>query len=160
MIDYVVAAKTQLQNENVDTSGVEGAWKITNRAAIIAQAGLLSKPAGNNYNGYAVDIVCYPDGHIFDVLIDSGGANTPSWQDKGMVDPSLYRPPVGAVATPPVAVPPPTEGGEGGPDILAVVEDIVARLSRIEAALQAKPAAPAPNYVGRLFGATIVLRPE
>lgn len=159
MIDYVVAAKTQLQNENVDTSGVEGAWKITNRAAIIAHAGLLEKASGNNWNGYAVDIVCYPDGHIYDVLIDGGGANTPSWQDKGMVDPSRYRPPVGVVATPPVDPPtPPVD--EGGPDILAAVADIQARLQRIEDALKTSPQTKAPNYVGRLFGATIVLRPE
>lgn len=154
MLEQVVAAKQQLIAENVSIVGVEGAWNITNRAAALCAAGLLEKASGNNFNGYAVDIVCFPDGHIWDVLVDGGGANEPSWQDKGMVDKLRFRPPVGA------AEPPPPPPDEGGPDLVATLVDIARRLAAIEAALAAVPASHPPNYVGRVFGATIVLRPE
>ena len=47
-----------------------------------------------SWQGYsfAAGRICYPDGHIYKVLSDVGGANGPSWQDNGFVDRSLYVP--------------------------------------------------------------------
>ena len=43
---------------------------------------------------YLAGRICYPDGHIIKMISDvgPGGANGPSWQDNGFVDPSLYLP--------------------------------------------------------------------
>lgn len=62
-------------------------------------AGLLIKTSGDGivlWQGYSFSAsrVCYPDGHIFKVLIDAGpgGSNLPEWADNDFVDPSLYVP--------------------------------------------------------------------
>ena len=94
----VVEAKNDLITEGEDLTGPCGGFKIVRRAAQYIQpsdpaVGLLDKPTGNNCGGYAVDIICYNDGVIYDVLIDSGGANTPAWNFSGTVDPSRYRAP-------------------------------------------------------------------
>lgn len=95
---YVAAVKTQLISEGVDISGACGAFQITKRVAWGLKdsgAGLLSKPSGNNCEGYATDIVIYQDGRAFDILGDGGGANIPNWQSTDVDDPSgRWRPPV------------------------------------------------------------------
>jgi hypothetical protein len=95
----VERAKQDLLTAGVDISGPCGAWRITNLAAWRLQqigdaAGLLSKPDGNNCAGYAVDIIAYPDGAIYDVLIASGDLNGPAWQEVGVVDLARWRPAV------------------------------------------------------------------
>lgn len=97
--DLVVQAKADLITDGVSLVGPCGAFEIVKRAAqYIAPSdpavGLLDKPTGNNCLGYAVDIICYNDGIIYDILIDAGGANTPAWSFSGAVDPSRYRPPL------------------------------------------------------------------
>ena len=78
------------------------AFEVTKRVAWALRgegAGLLIKTGGENivpWKGYvfAAGRICYPDGHIFKVISDvgPGGANGPSWQDNGFVDPKLYVP--------------------------------------------------------------------
>lgn len=64
------------------------AWRMRDEGA-----GLLDKPGGNNCRGFAVDIIAYPDGAIYDVLIAQTVQNVPAWQvpGAGVVDPSRYR---------------------------------------------------------------------
>lgn len=94
----IAQAKADLITQGVNISGACGAWEIVRLAAKMmgGGAGLLNKPGGNNCNGYAVDIIAYPDGYIFDALIDSGNANTPSWNPTGCPGgstcPAEYRP--------------------------------------------------------------------
>jgi len=124
----VAQAKAELQAEGADLSGPCGAFTITRRAAEVIgpPAGLLWKPPpGNQCESYAVDIVCYPDGHIWDCLIDGGGANTPAWQDKGFVEASRYRP-VTLVPEPPDPPQPPTTDA-----VLARLDTIIALLQAI-----------------------------
>jgi len=95
----VERAKQDLLNAGVDISGPCGAWRIVNLAAWrLAHAGdgagLLAKLDGNHCEGYAVDIIAYPDGVIYDVLIASGELNLPAWQEAGVVDPGRWRPAV------------------------------------------------------------------
>jgi hypothetical protein len=90
----VERAKQDLLIAGVDLAGPCGAWRITNLAAWRLQAddaGLLDKPDGNNCGGYAVDIIAYRDGAIYDVLIASGEQNGPAWQEGGFVDPGRWR---------------------------------------------------------------------
>ncbi len=63
-------------------------FEIVKRAAPkIDGAGFLSKPGGNNCNGFSVDIIAFPDGYIYDVIGDdssSGGdGSKPSWHATG-----------------------------------------------------------------------------
>ena len=62
-------------------------------------AGLLIKTGGDNailWQGYSFSSsrICYPDGHIFKLIIDAGpgGANLPTLADNDFVDKSLYVP--------------------------------------------------------------------
>ena len=87
--DSVAQAKADLLAAGYDLSGPCGAFAIVNLTAWRLRsegAGLLSKPVGNNCDGYAPDIVAYRNGQIFDVLIDGGGENGPTWQDTGIID--------------------------------------------------------------------------
>ncbi len=94
----VAEAKAALIANNVDLTGPCGAFAITNQAAkkIGGGAGLRWKGGGNNCQGYATDIIEFPDGYIYDVLGDGGGANNPSWDPTGCpnasICPSDYRP--------------------------------------------------------------------
>jgi hypothetical protein len=73
-------------------------------------AGLLRKPSGFNIalpdgTKVASDIICYPNGRIFDCLGDGDGQAIPSWHEAegSPVDPSRYY----AVSGGPVPVPDP-----------------------------------------------------
>ena len=84
------------------TPGPARAWTITNQVCLRLQAqgedaGLLAKDSGNQFLGYSTDIVVYRDGHHYDCLINSEADATPAWQDKGMIDPTRWRPPLGDV---------------------------------------------------------------
>lgn len=105
--EVVTHAKLELQIAGVDLTGPCGAFQITKLTAwrlhTTDNAGLLSKPTGNNCDGFAVDIIAYPDGQIYDILIDSGGTNIPTWGDAGVVELSRYR----SAIDPGVILPPP-----------------------------------------------------
>lgn len=97
--DAVAQAKADLLAEGRDLSGACGSFSIVKLAVWrLSQegtdAGLLSKPSGNNCDGYATDIIAYPNGEIYDVLVGGGESNGPAWQNDGVVDPGRYRPAV------------------------------------------------------------------
>ena len=85
---------------NPASGSAEAAFEVTKRVAWALRgegAGELIKNGGENivsWQGYsfAAGRICYPDGHIYKVVSDVGGANGPSWQDNGFVDPKLYVP--------------------------------------------------------------------
>ncbi len=85
----VAAAKESLKQSGADLLGPCGAFKIVATAALAIGngAGLLSKPDGNNCQGYSVDIIAYQDGYIYDVLGSSGdpepSGNQPAWNPVG-----------------------------------------------------------------------------
>ena len=94
---FVAGVKAQLQARGVDLTGPCGAFAITKRVAWglrATGAGLLSKPSGNNCDGFAVDIVAFPTGMIVDILGDAGNGNTPLWNTGEPVDAARYRPAV------------------------------------------------------------------
>ena len=108
-VDVVARIKAELDARKVSLVGPCGAFQIVKRVAWELRgegAGLLAKPGGNNCEGFAVDIICYPDGRIFDILANGGGdedangnpipgtGNVPVWNppsDGQPVDPSRYR---------------------------------------------------------------------
>jgi len=94
---YVAAVKAQLEAQGVNLLGPCGAFAITKRVAWGlrgAGAGLLSKPGGNNCDGYATDIIAFPD-RAYDILSDGGATNGPNWNETGVDDlASRWRPPV------------------------------------------------------------------
>lgn len=46
-------------------------------------AGFLDKPGGNNCKGFAVDIIAFSDGYIYDVLGGGGDGSVPVWNPTG-----------------------------------------------------------------------------
>jgi hypothetical protein len=74
--DVVARIKEELEARGVPLVGPCGAFQIVKRVAWALRhegAGLLAKPQGNNCEGFATDIIAYPDGRIFDVLTNGGG---------------------------------------------------------------------------------------
>lgn len=100
-LQYVIDAKAELVGLGEDLTGACGAFKITRRVAQLITpsdptVGLLDKPTGNNCGGYAVDVICFNDGLIYDILYDAGGgvdppANGEQWNFLGQTDPARYR---------------------------------------------------------------------
>jgi hypothetical protein len=93
--DVVARIKSALEAKGISLTGPDGAFEITSRVAWELRgegAGLLDKPGGNQSHGFATDIICYPDGQLWDILGDGGGANIPGWRESDKVDPSRYRP--------------------------------------------------------------------
>jgi len=85
---YVAAIKAELERQGVNLLGPCGAFAITKRVAWGLRArgaGLLSKAGGNNCDGYATDIVAFPD-RAFDILSDGGNLNGPTWNETGVDD--------------------------------------------------------------------------
>ena len=115
-LELVLATKQRLLQQGHDLTGPCGAFAITSRVAWALRddggAGLLDKPTGNNCQGFAVDIICYPNGDIYDILGDAGGENRPTWNFAGTVDPPRYRPPfsLDPVPNPPPVPSPPSTG--------------------------------------------------
>lgn len=93
-IEVVQKVKADLERAGVDLSGPCGGFQITKRAAWRLRksgAGLLSKPAGNNCDGFSVDYIVFQESfgvRGVDCLGDAGGENRPQWSDNG-VDPAL-----------------------------------------------------------------------
>ena len=111
--DVVASVKADLIGRGVSLVDSCGGFQITKRVAWrlrASGAGLLSKPSGNQCDGYAVDIVAYPDGRIVDILTDAGGQNGPTWSQGEPVEASRWRPAVdpgdSGPVVPPVVVPP------------------------------------------------------
>ena len=64
------------------------AQSLTRNAIAGAPFGVLRKGGGTNCNGYSCDIICAGQGNSqkqWDVLGDSDGAQTPSWNGPDMV---------------------------------------------------------------------------
>lgn len=83
--EYVGQVKARLQAAGVPLSGACGAFNITKQVAWDLQHlgyGLVSKPSGNNCEGYSTDYLCLQNGDGVDILGDAGGANTPQWGEK------------------------------------------------------------------------------
>lgn len=165
---FVAQAKLELEKAGEDLSGPCGAWKITNRAALLLGGpyGLFHKPQGNNCNGYSVDLLIRKtDGMTIDVLIDSGNTNGPTWDEKGISDVSNWRPPVGAA---PVPVPDPQPVPSPCQCDLAKVEGLLEEIKALAVAIlhnpcPVPPPAPPvvfPEYEGKVLGFTTVLRPR
>ncbi len=97
---YVAQMKALLMGQGWDLSGPCGAFLITKHVAWGLRDrgyGLLSKPGGNNCEGYATDIVMrrQANGDIIDILGDAGNGNVPMWNDPSdHVDPARWRPAV------------------------------------------------------------------
>lgn len=102
---HVEAAKAYLEGLSVDLSGPCGAFEIIKEAvsrirAVDSTVGFLEKLSGNNCNGYSVDIITFVDGTSYDVLIDAGDLNTPTWNlTGGCKSPDRYRPSADAPAS-------------------------------------------------------------
>lgn len=111
----VASVKNKLEAQGVDLAGPCGAMKIVRGvAALIPEAGLYSKLSGNNCEGYAVDILAWPDGWIRDILGDAGGANTPQWPEGEQGDKTRF---VSITSpTPPVVGPPDPPRGQDNQD--------------------------------------------
>jgi hypothetical protein len=178
----VQAVKQQLEGQGKDLSGPCGAFAITARVAWLLRAtaaGLLDKPAGNNCQNYATDIIAYPDGRIRDILGDAGGANTPQWgDDSETVDPSRYRPafdpgdmaPLPEPSPAPTPTPPPPPADDRVllalealttqvSDLLDVNRQVLAKLNEPPPPSVA-PVIAFPAYVGRTIFGTVTLKPQ
>lgn len=81
----VASVKADLVARGVQLEGPCGAFEITHRVAWALRftgARLVEKTSGNNCRAFAVDLVGFSDGSYVDMLIDSGGANEPTWNVK------------------------------------------------------------------------------
>jgi hypothetical protein len=96
---------------------------------------------GNNCDGFAVDIIAYGDGSIFDVLGDGGGENKPQSIEQQPVDPTrFFAPFLGTVVqavvdgnSPPPQPPPPSPTplpSDAALSLLASLERIVTALEQ------------------------------
>lgn len=130
--ETVATAKADLERAGVPLTGPGGAFWIVQLAAWrlrASGAGLLTKNSGNNFEGFAVDIIAYGDGSIFDVLGDAGGENKPQSLEQEPVDPTRYHAPflgavVGAVVNGnplPPQTPPPSPQPAPDADILTLI---------------------------------------
>jgi hypothetical protein len=84
-IEVVSAVKNDLVARGISLAGPCGAFEITKRVAwILRDHGvyLLSKPSGNNCQGYSVDYIVFTDASGRDILADGGGENTPQWSSE------------------------------------------------------------------------------
>jgi hypothetical protein len=116
--DTVANVKANLLAQGVNLAGPCGAYQITKNVAWELRgemAGLLFKPDGNNCENRAVDVIAYPDGSIYDILVRSGSEpdgrtdrpefyNIPAWQPQAPVDAGRWRAPTDPGT--PVPVPP------------------------------------------------------
>ena len=58
-----------------------GAGIVTRRVAQILGIGILYKTWGAGCDGHSFDVIIFPDGYIYDIIISAGQANIPAWQD-------------------------------------------------------------------------------
>lgn len=160
-----------LQTLGTDLRGPCGAFAITKAVAWKLQTegvGLLSKPSGNNCDGYSVDFLTYQDGSGVDILSDAGGANGAGWDPSEPVGAlsGRWRAPIAPTSAPP---PPPVVVGTGTefplpPGTGAVNLDQLQRQMRIENELlianvkldalkeQLRQHDENPSFIAKLFG--------
>lgn len=149
--ETVATAKADLERAGVPLTGPCGAFRIVQLAAWrlrASGAGLLTKNSGNNCEGFAVDIIAYGDGSIFDVLGDGGGENKPQSIEQEPVDPTRYHAAfLGALLqavvegnSPPPQPPPPSPmpvPPDAAVSLLASLERIVTALEQTVTAVNA-----------------------
>lgn len=185
--DVVASVIAALKAQGKDLSGSCGAFEITKHVAWQLkgeQAGLLVKTSGNNCQGFAVDIIMYPDGSIYDILTDSGASNGPSWNASDPVDPSRYHAAIDpqdgsgtTIPNPPPVTPTPAAGVDLGP-ILAALNAISSQLNGLALQITAcdannerryldliahfnnLPKPQAPAYEGSIFGVKFTANPK
>ena len=78
----VAIVKDELVARGVNILGPCGALEITRRVAWRLRdtgAGLYAKVQGNNCQGFAVDIITYSDGRLYDILVNAENENVPAW---------------------------------------------------------------------------------
>lgn len=84
--DVVARVKADLVARGLNLSGPCGAFEITRRVLWELRAEgwgyLAAPPGGENCNGFRTDKGVRPGGTFVDCLVDAGGANTPSWQER------------------------------------------------------------------------------
>lgn len=111
-IDHYHIIKEERAKLTANMISAEDSVRVLNSAvkrfrSLGEDAGLLEKSSGNrgcfSSGCYSVDCVCYPDGRLFDALIDAGsndqagnqvfGKADPAWSEIEPIDPDRYRPP-------------------------------------------------------------------
>ena len=130
--EVVASVKAELVARGVSLVDSCGGFQITKRVAWRLRAtgaGLLSKPSGNQCEGYAVDIIAYADGRIVDILTDAGGQNGPTWGPGEPVEASRWRPAIDPGDAGGPSVPPPS--GPSGPSV-PVYTDLTPVLNRLD----------------------------
>ena len=176
--EIVAQVKADLTARGVSLADSCGGFAITKRVAWRLRAsgiGLVSKPSGNNCEGFSVDVLMYPDGRAFDILSDAGGANGPAWGAIEPIESSRWRPPVdpgdGAAPTPSVPSSPAPVVVTQAVDLVPVYgrfdqqhdqaermfADLVARLNELQQQNEAiraqmKQHDENPSFIGKLFG--------
>jgi lysozyme len=121
---------------------------------------LFAKSAGNRCPSPAgPDVSCdilvwTATGQAFDCLYDSDGLGTPTWNEVSgdPVPPSLWVQPVGSPQPPP----PPADLQR----VLDAIQALRQELHQEHAELKVLVSRPFPNYVGRVLGFPVTLRPE
>lgn len=104
-LDVVTRIINDLKQQGANLNGPCGAFQITDRVAWELRsegAGILSKPTGNNCQGFSTDVIVYKDGRILDVVGDSGCKNNPLWNSGVSVDPNRWREPINPANLAPV----------------------------------------------------------
>lgn len=157
--DVVARIKSELEARGVSLVGPCGAFEIVKRVAWELRgegAGLLAKPSGNNCQGFATDIICYPDGRVFDILVSGGGeedanknpipgtGNGPVWNPagNGFLNPDerdRFRPAIDPGDVPPAATTSGTTTTASTPTATASADTdrIVAAIEKSTTAIQA-----------------------
>jgi hypothetical protein len=107
--------------------GTENAYKVSNEVAWMHRTegfGLRRKTSGNNYNGFATDIVFHkPTNMLVDILGDSENAGNPQWNEVGPGNPDEWVAPTGP--TPPNPPDPPVPPTDLEARVLALEEDLL-----------------------------------
>ena len=130
--------------------------------------GLLAKPHGNNYEGYKVDGLAYRDFNggvcwLIDIISASESDEAaPAWQvqdkpeplEDWRVPPPTKEPPVDPPVEPPTK--PPTQ-----PDPTPVnLAEVLTKLNHIEVVLQQLLLREFPDYEGKMWMGSLVLKPR
>lgn len=111
--------------------GIENAYQISNDTAWKHRDegfGLRRKTSGNNYNGYAVDIVFHkPTNMLVDILGDSEGAGNPQWTEVGAGNPDEWAAPTDPAPVTPPPIDPPVDPPATDLEtrVLALEEDLM-----------------------------------